>query len=71
VAIEREFHCDGPGCVAHQRTTARVPRYWLVVTEADLGGGDERHFCGWECVLRFAAQLPPPEVIPAGGIGSA
>lgn len=77
--IERIYHCDGPHnpelgesdserCSSHQRTMRdHAPPGWKTVLErGDEAGGDldrELNFCGWDCVLRFAAKIPPPEIL--------
>jgi len=66
MAVERVIHCDGPDCPTHIRTATPppyLPRGYLLVQEGRPEGRSERHFCSWECVLRYAAKLPPPEVI--------
>jgi hypothetical protein len=63
MSVERVHHCDGPECQHHARVLAvlgRAPVGFMTVTaheEPDL------HFCGWECVLRYAAQIEPDLVI--------
>lgn len=64
--IERVFHCDQAECERHVRTAAARPSAgagFLTIT----GWGKPLHFCGWDCVLRFAAQFEPELVIPADG----
>lgn len=60
MAIERIFHCDGPDCGGHVRTASTRAATIITVTES---AGRSLHFCGWDCVLRFAAAKPPAEVI--------
>jgi hypothetical protein len=64
VAIRRTFHCDGPDCerwcsqAAHRKPGGRfltVTREWPAL-----------HFCGWDCVLRYAATMEPEVVVPFG-----
>lgn len=65
VTIHRTFHCDGPECVrqvsenAHREPGGRMLTMtgW---TPAAL------HFCTWDCVLRYAAPIPPETIIPCG-----
>jgi hypothetical protein len=62
MAIERIFHCDGPDCEGHVRTASSRPvSMFLTVT---AGTGRSQHFCTWDCLLKYAAQFPPTEVIP-------
>jgi hypothetical protein len=63
MSIERTFYCDGPDCDRHVRTTSTLPPVFLTVSE---GADHASHFCGWDCVLRFAATKEPEEVIPVG-----
>lgn len=63
MGIERIYHCDGPNCERHVRTTGARPPLFLAVSE---GADHELHFCGWDCLLRLAATKEPEEVIPAG-----
>jgi len=45
----------------------RLPVGWLRVT--DYGSGNKDHetaVCGWDCLMKLAATVEPPEVIPAG-----
>ncbi|MEX2447713.1 MAG: hypothetical protein WD404_03095 [Solirubrobacterales bacterium] len=62
MSIERVFYCDGPDCERHARTTGTLPTGFLAVSE---DADHAFHFCGWDCVLRFAAEKPPEEIIPA------
>jgi hypothetical protein len=62
VSIERIFTCDWRECERHVRTTGTRPPMFLTVAE---GADHELHFCSWDCVLRYAGEKPPEEVIPA------
>lgn len=65
MSIERIIRCDGPDCEVHQHTLKAdpyVPVGWIRATE----GSEEQpngpwHFCTWNCGMKFAAQVPPPE----------
>jgi hypothetical protein len=62
VSIERVYYCDRRDCEGHVRTAGpRPPATMLSVTE---GGRRALHFCSWDCVLHYAADKPPVEVIP-------
>jgi hypothetical protein len=61
MSVEKVFYCDGPECERHARTVAKRPASGFVfVTE---GGSGALHFCGWDCVLKYAATKPPEEVV--------
>lgn len=63
MATERTFYCDAPECERHVSTRSHRPGIgsgFLFVTE---GSAATLHFCGWDCVLRYAAAKPPEEVI--------
>jgi len=59
--IERIFYCDGPDCERHVQTASPRPRGGFLFVTWD---SKTLHFCGWDCVLRFAAKQEPEEVIP-------
>lgn len=61
MSVERTFHCDGPDCERSVRTPKTSPPMFIVVAEH---GGDDLHFCGWDCVLRHAATKEPELVVP-------
>jgi hypothetical protein len=63
VSIERIFYCDWRDCDAHTRTvSARPGMSFLTVT----GDADRAlHFCSWDCVLKYAGEIPPVELDPA------
>ena len=62
MAIERVFHCDWRDCEGHVRTVSTRPSAgFLTVSEAD--GGRALHFCTWDCLLRFAGEKSPVEVV--------
>ena len=64
MSSERTFYCDGPDCERHVTTAERRPRGgFIFVTET---GTSALHFCGWDCILRYAGERPPEEVIEAG-----
>lgn len=64
MSVEHIFYCDGPGCERHVRTQQPRPPVFVTVLENDgLGLEREIHFCGWDCVLRYAGQKEPEEII--------
>jgi hypothetical protein len=68
--LEGVIHCEGPDCDHRQHVgcpsmaMGRLPAGWLQVFEY----GDQEPvtlaFCGWDCLMKRAAEVPPPEVIP-------
>lgn len=60
--IERVYHCDGPDCERHWSAYAHRQLEMPVITNA----GPTLHFCGWDCVLKYAATYEPPTVITFG-----
>ena len=64
MSIERIFYCDGPDCERHVRTAAARPSAFLTIT----GDGRPEHFCGWDCVLRYAGAKEPEIVIDGGSV---
>jgi hypothetical protein len=65
MSVERVFYCDGPDCERHVRTTDTLPSMFLTVSES---ADHASHFCGWDCVLRYAAEQPPEEIIPVAEV---
>lgn len=59
------WHCEAAECDTHQSSAAPpdIPPFgWIVVTERTYV---ERSYavCGWDCVLKLAATVPPVEII--------
>jgi hypothetical protein len=62
MSIERVYHCDWRECECHARTaSARPPESIIEVAE---DADQTHHFCGWDCLLKFAAEKPPEVTIP-------
>lgn len=68
--LEGVIHCDGPECQHNSHVGVasmamrRLPAGWLKVIEY---GDQDPHlhgFCCWDCLMKRAAEVPPPEVIP-------
>jgi hypothetical protein len=58
--IGKAWYCDGPGCEVH--TAPILSRgHFLVVS---MPGEPRRHFCGWDCVMKYGATREPDEIIP-------
>ena len=61
--IDRTYRCDGPDCTTHATTSGDQPVGFIVASERTPGPRYVRHFCSWDCVLRFAARIEPMEEI--------
>ena len=74
--LEGVIHCEGPDCETHQHVgvpnmdAGRLPVGWLKVVEYGDTGPREFAYCGWDCLMKAAALVPPPEVIPWDGGGA-
>ena len=77
MSIERTYYCEGPDCggkaddpdgTPRHATTATPPPYlpmgFLRVEAQESENRVTHHFCGWDCVMKFAAKLPPEEIQP-------
>lgn len=68
--LEGRIHCDGPECNSHQHVGVdsmdhgRLPAGWITVTEHGDFSDPASAFCGWDCLLKFAAKIEPPIEIP-------
>lgn len=63
MSVDRTFRCDGPECESFVMTTKDdAPDFITAVERFDAPS--TFHFCTWDCVLRFAAQVEPSETIP-------
>jgi hypothetical protein len=60
MSIERVFYCDWRECERHVKTASTRPAAFITLSE---GYGPSQHYCGWDCVLKQAAEKPPAEVI--------
>jgi hypothetical protein len=75
MSVERTYYCEGPTCGAredgdpqpiHVRTAIPPPHLPSSVIETrqrDAGIDDVHHFCGWDCLMRYAAEQPLPLVL--------
>lgn len=74
MSVERVYYCEGPTCgdapdgnSRHART-ATPPPYLpvgVIETRERYDGEDQlHHFCSWDCVMKYAAAQPVPEVVP-------
>lgn len=64
MSIERVYYCDWRECENHARTAGDLPPTSFLVVREDTD--DSHHFCGWDCLLKFAAEKPPAEMILSG-----
>lgn len=82
MAIERTYYCEGPDCggeggadsettsPCHARTATpppHLPSGFLEVRGREAGEDYVNHFCGWDCLMKYAAKQPLPTVIPWTG----
>lgn len=78
MSIERTYYCEGPDCgrdlgdtdermPCHARSATPPPHlpsgFIETRTRHDLGD-DVHHFCGWDCLTKYAAAKPLPIIIP-------
>lgn len=77
MSVERTYYCEGPDCGRHGEQdrdevpvhvkTASPPPYLPVgvieTRDRDPEGEQTHHFCSWDCVMKYAAAQPVPEVI--------
>ena len=78
MSVEFIYHCDGPPnpdlpgdaaeldhCPSHVQTARQdgeLPVGWIRLIWYGTPSVEEM-YCGWSCVLRRAAQFPPPTII--------
>jgi hypothetical protein len=79
MSIERTFYCEGPAdlvgtngdrCGASMRTATPAPYLpeGVIETREKSDQGDVvHHFCGWGCLMKYAAAEPEPTVITFEG----
>jgi len=72
MSIERTYYSDNPDCGDEEHgsvhaTTATSPPHlpmgFIEVREVMPNEQVRHHFCGWGCLMMFAAKQPIPEVI--------
>lgn len=68
MSIGYAYHCDGPDCETHIAPIATPPPYlpspFMEVRYVEPDGQHAHHFCGWDCLMKYAAKQPLPEVFP-------
>lgn len=67
MSVQRDYYCDGPECELHT-STASPPPYLPVGMPMELRERSDNqdavlHFCGWDCLMKYAAKYPPPEIV--------
>lgn len=72
MSIERTYYCEGPGCGDEEHgpchgPTATPPPYlpggFIETRQREDGKDALHHFCSWDCLMKYAAKQPIPEVI--------
>jgi hypothetical protein len=58
--VSAHVFCDGPEC-PRSATEGGAAECWLEVHEKATAFD----FCGWDCLLRYAATIEPAEIIDA------
>jgi hypothetical protein len=61
VSVEHVFYCDWRECRTNVQTASASPELWLTVTDGTVAL--PMYFCSWDCVLKYAGEVPPVEVI--------
>lgn len=77
MAIDRTYFCENPSCADGKpgesdqpasATTATpppyLPRQIIETRQVDDDGETLHHFCSWDCLMKFAAAQPVPEIVP-------
>lgn len=68
--LEGRIYCEGPDCEASAHVSVsdmqagRFGLGFVKTTEYGSSGDYEQVFCCWDCVLKHAAKVPAPEIIP-------
>ena len=69
--MEGTIYCEGPDCEVHahlgvdtMEAGRLLPSFLRLI---EYGSRDHEYaFCSADCLMKWAAQRPPTEVIPAG-----
>jgi len=75
MGIERTIYCDGPDCgdgdgATNVRTASPAPYlpHGILEVRSRSDQGDHHfYFCGWDCLMKYAAAQELPEVFPFYG----
>lgn len=77
MSIERTYYCEGPACgselggienpchVITATPPPHLPGDFIETRQVENGAEFTHHFCGWDCLMKFAAAQPLPEIIEA------
>lgn len=76
MSVQRTIYCDNPTCADDKPGDSTTPCNVSTATPApylpmgvietrsrDNEGDDLHHFCSWDCVMKYAAKQPVPEII--------
>jgi hypothetical protein len=69
MTVERRFYCDGPDCERFVRTLKPKPPEgsgFITAGEA-IDGAEIKHFCTWDCCMKWSAQQPVAEIFHFDG----
>ena len=62
------FYCDASDCEGHGGAwdghRKPPPGFLTIIESGEDDRARPRHFCSWDCVLKFAATIEPGELIP-------
>lgn len=67
--LEGVIYCEGPDCEVHQHVgvpnmnAGRLPVGWYRLTEYGDTGPHETAYHGLDCLMKYAAQFPPEEIV--------
>lgn len=73
MSVQRIFECDGPECGVKVTTHAEHPPTFITVFEEPGFPHESRHethYCNWDCLMKAAATVEPPVIIPFDGADS-
>lgn len=61
MTITAAVRCDGPGCLrfVQAKEGQTGPPYGSGFLTVFAPPVDTRHFCGWDCALRYGSQYEP------------
>jgi hypothetical protein len=70
VSLATSYACDGPDCQRHvkgNRSNTIPMGCGFITVMQHITPYEQMHFCGWDCVLRYAATIDPETVIYPDG----